>query len=228
MKQYLYRALVAAVVICAVTQAAEASPGDQPAEETRENGTTHALEEIIITASRQESKVFNSSLPVNVVTREAIEKIAPTGMGDLFEHLPGLNVSHTSMGSVRPMIRGLYDERVLVMVDGIRLSEQRGGGDHALSINPGQIERIEVVRGPAGSVLYGSDAIGALSPSSRAAVGTSGGTRPVSARSWGRSTTAPRTREPATHTSRAGRATSIFSPAEFIRIPTMSALPTGS
>lgn len=161
MKQYLYRALVAAVVICAVTQAAESSPGDQPAGEARENGTTHALEEIIITASRQESKAFNSSLPVNVVTREAIEKIAPTGMGDLFEHLPGLNVSHTSMGSVRPMIRGLYDERVLVMVDGIRLSEQRGGGDHALSINPGQIERIEVVRGP-GSVLYGSDAIGGV------------------------------------------------------------------
>ena len=155
MKQYLYRALAAAVMICAVTQASASSPGVQPGQETLDNGTTHALEEVIITASRQESKVFNSSLPVNVVTREAIEKIAPTGMGDLFEHLPGLNVSHTSMGSVRPMIRGLYDERVLIMVDGIRLSEQRGGGDHALSINPGQIERIEVVRGP-GSVLYGA------------------------------------------------------------------------
>ena len=59
------------------------------------------------------------------------------------------------------MIRGLYGERVLVLVNGVRLSEQRPGGNHVLSLDPAQIERVEVVRGPA-SVLYGSDAIGGV------------------------------------------------------------------
>jgi hemoglobin/transferrin/lactoferrin receptor protein len=43
-------------------------------------------------------------------------------------------------------------------VNGIRLSEQRPGGNHVFSLDPARVERVEVVRGPA-SVLYGSDAI---------------------------------------------------------------------
>lgn len=165
MMKYILRSTCILLLLCAagtpgnVALYAETSKGNEAAGET--SAPAVSLDEIIVTASMNEAKVFNSSLPVNVITRKDIERTVPADMGDLFKYQPGLNVSYTSMGSVRPMIRGLYDERVLIMVDGIRLSEQRGGGDHALSINPGQIERIEVVRGP-GSVLYGSDAIGGV------------------------------------------------------------------
>jgi len=162
MMKYLFHSFWALLILLASFHAgvsAETPAENGPA--VREAAAAVTLDEIIVTASMNESKVFNSSLPVNVITRKDIEHTVPADMGDLFKYQPGLNVSYTSMGSVRPMIRGLYDERVLLMVDGIRLSEQRGGGDHALSINPGQIERIEVVRGP-GSVLYGSDAIGGV------------------------------------------------------------------
>ncbi|MCB2227081.1 MAG: TonB-dependent receptor [Desulfarculaceae bacterium] len=116
------------------------------------------LSETVVTASGQESSAFDTSVPMNVITSEALEERGAISMEDVFRGEPGLNASTTGPNSVRPMIRGLYDERVLVLINGVRLSEQRPGGNHILSLDPAQIERVEVVRGPS-SVLYGSDAI---------------------------------------------------------------------
>ncbi len=121
----------------------------------------HVLDEIVVTAKGAKSRVFNTSLPMNVINRNRIEQIQPTTTGDLFKHEAGIDVSQTGPCTERPMIRGLYDSRVLILINGIKLSEQRPGGDHALSIDPSLIKRIEVVRGPA-SVLYGSEAIGGV------------------------------------------------------------------
>ncbi len=129
--------------------------------EEKDDAALHKLDEIVITAKKHGEKVFNTSLPVNVIDREDIERKVPRSMGDVFQGQAGVDASRTSMGSMRPMIRGLYGERVLILVDGIRLSELMGSSSHALSIDPSQIERVEVVRGP-NSVLYGSDAIGGV------------------------------------------------------------------
>ncbi|MBN1533601.1 MAG: TonB-dependent receptor [Spirochaetes bacterium] len=119
------------------------------------------MNEIVVTAKGCESRVFNTSLPINIIGPKDIERIQPVSTADLFKNHPGIDISQTGMGTERPMIRGLYDSQVLILVDGIKLSEQRAGGDHALSIDPSQIERVEVVRGPV-SVLYGSGAIGGV------------------------------------------------------------------
>lgn len=116
------------------------------------------LDDTVVTASGRESSAFDSSVPMNVITAEDIAERGAVTMADVFRGELGLNVSTTGPNSVRPMIRGLYDERVLVLINGVRLSEQRPGGNHILSLDPSQIERVEVVRGPS-SVLYGSDAI---------------------------------------------------------------------
>jgi hemoglobin/transferrin/lactoferrin receptor protein len=120
-----------------------------------------ALDEMVITPTGREALAFDTSLPVNVLSEDDLRKKLTMNMADVFAGEPGVDVSTTGTGSVRPMIRGLFDERVLILVNGVRLSEQRPGGNHVLSIDPGQIDRIEVVRGPA-SVLYGSDAIGGV------------------------------------------------------------------
>ncbi len=126
-----------------------------------EKNGTFQLDAVVVTATRTETPVFDTSLPVNVIQRRQIERELPISMSDILKREAGLDASTTGPNIVRPMIRGLFDDRVLVLVDGIRLSEQRGGGDHRLSIDPDQIQRIEVVRGP-GSVLYGSDALGGV------------------------------------------------------------------
>ena len=132
----------------------------EPAAEPQPGGTVQ-LDAVAVTATRTATPVFDTSLPVNVIQRRQIEREMPVSMAEIFKREAGLDASSTGPNIVRPMIRGLMDDRVLVLVDGVRLSEQRGGGDHRLSIDPDQIQRIEVVRGP-GSVLYGSDALGGV------------------------------------------------------------------
>ena len=127
----------------------------------KKNDNVYTLDRVVITAKKYESAAFNTALPVNIIDAEEIDKIQAVSTGDLLRNQAGVDISQTGMGTERPMIRGLYDSRVLILVDGIKLSEQRAGGDHALSIDPSQVERIEIVRGP-GSVLYGSEAIGGV------------------------------------------------------------------
>ena len=122
---------------------------------------TVTLTDVVVTPTGSEKESFDTSLPVNLLkSRDLDEKIA-VSLAEIFLKEPGVDVVTAGPGSVHPMIRGLQGERVLVLVNGIRLSEQRPGGNHVFSLDPAQIERVEVVRGPA-SVLYGSDAIGGV------------------------------------------------------------------
>nr|VFJ57622.1 MAG: hemoglobin/transferrin/lactoferrin receptor protein [Candidatus Kentron sp. FW] len=122
---------------------------------------TIMLPEITVTATGSEKDSFDTSLPVNILDVGDLEEKIAVSVAEIFQKEPGVDVVTTGSGSVHPMIRGLHGERVLVLVNGIRLSEQRPGGNHVFSLDPSQIERVEVVRGPA-SVLYGSDAIGGV------------------------------------------------------------------
>jgi outer membrane receptor protein involved in Fe transport len=122
---------------------------------------TLTLTDVVVTPTGSEKESFDTSLPVNLLeSRDLDERIAGT-VAEIFHREPGVDVVTAGPGSVHPVIRGLSGERVLVLVNGVRLSEQRPGGNHVFSLDPAQIERVEVVRGPA-SVLYGSDAIGGV------------------------------------------------------------------
>ena len=61
----------------------------------------------------------------------------------------------------KPVIRGLAGPRVLVLSDGVRQEEQQFGDDHPVNLDGAEIEKVEILRGPA-SVQYGSDAIGGV------------------------------------------------------------------
>jgi iron complex outermembrane recepter protein len=78
------------------------------------------------------------------------------------EQVPGVDLRTFGAASTRPIIRGFDGDRVLILQDGIRsgdLSSQ--SGDHGTTIDPGSLESVEVVRGPA-TLLYGSNAVGGL------------------------------------------------------------------
>lgn len=124
------------------------------------NQTT--LEALTITATQNPNlQVLDAPVPVTVLSDDAIKQQTIMNVTDFFNKTPGVDALALGQGSVQPVIRGLSQEQVLVMVDGIRLSDERPGGNHILSIDPAQIERVEIVRGP-GSVLYGAGAIGGV------------------------------------------------------------------
>jgi len=119
------------------------------------------LGELTVTATQNpELKADEAPVSVDVLTSEEIKEKGITSVTELFKQTSGVDAK-TAGGSVMPVIRGLSDEQVLILVDGVRLSDERPGGNHILSVDPAQIERVEIVKG-SGSVLYGAGAIGGV------------------------------------------------------------------
>ncbi|MBD58814.1 MAG: TonB-dependent receptor [Citromicrobium sp.] len=81
-------------------------------------------------------------------------------VGEILEDLPGVSGTGFTAGASRPILRGFGGERIRVLTDGVgTLDASNTSDDHAVSIDPLTVERIEVLRGPA-VLLYGSQAIG--------------------------------------------------------------------
>lgn len=119
-------------------------------------------EAVTVTATRTQVAVSETAVPVSVIGREEIERKNVNTIGDLFRTLPGTSTTNEGAFQVRPRIRGLESNRVLILVDGERLNNSRTSTGQS-GIEPGlvetsQIETVEVVRG-SGSVLYGTDAL---------------------------------------------------------------------
>ncbi len=115
-------------------------------------------------ALRNRTSLFDSATAASITTRQQlVEKQSP----DMFRALQnevGVMMQRTAAGQASPFVRGLTGQQVLILVDGIRLNNsffRRGPNQYFNTIDPGMIERIEVVRGQ-GSVLWGSDAIGGV------------------------------------------------------------------
>jgi hemoglobin/transferrin/lactoferrin receptor protein len=132
-----------------------------------ESGTQRRVfkDRIVVTASRQEEESANTPAPITVMNRQYIEQAQPEKMADLFKQIPGVEVEGEGPFRGLPVIRGFSSNRVLILVDGQRLNNARESTTFA-GIQPGlvnlaEVEKIEVLRGPA-SVQYGSDAIGGV------------------------------------------------------------------
>lgn len=119
-------------------------------------------EQVTVTATRTQVATTDTAVPVSVVGQEEIEQKTINTVGDLFRDLPGTSTVNEGAFQVRPRIRGLESNRILILIDGERLNNTRTSTGNS-GIEPGlvetdQIETVEVVRG-AGSVLYGTDAL---------------------------------------------------------------------
>lgn len=122
-------------------------------------------EKVTVSATRTQVAAEDTAVPVSVIDREEFEEKNVNTTGDILRKLPGVSVVGEGSFRVRPQIRGLASNRVLVLVDGERLNNARTSTDQS-GIELGlvgteQVETIEVVRG-AGSVLYGTDALGGI------------------------------------------------------------------
>src|SRR5690606_14167326 len=76
----------------------------------------------------------------------------------------GVLIQQTGRGQASPFLRGLTGQQILILVDGVRLNTsivRPGPNQYFNTIDPGQIERIEVTRGSQ-SMLWGADALGGV------------------------------------------------------------------
>jgi iron complex outermembrane receptor protein len=119
-------------------------------------------EEVTVTATgRQQSTLEAIPSTTSVGSIELVQN-AHTSLGEVLDHEPGVSQRGFGPGSSRPVIRGFTADRVLVMQDGLTaggLGSQ--SGDHGEPVDVLELERVEIVRGPA-TLLYGSSAIGGV------------------------------------------------------------------
>ncbi|MHC5053823.1 MAG: TonB-dependent receptor plug domain-containing protein [Planctomycetota bacterium] len=122
------------------------------------------LPELVVTGERRETTLLDAAQHVSVVTAKEIADRGGETTPDALREEPGVWVQKTAQGGGAPFIRGLTGKQVLVLIDGVRFNNSTfryGPNQYLNTVDPGMIERIEVVRGP-GSVMYGSDALGGV------------------------------------------------------------------
>ena len=136
------------------------------------SASVHAQEEsmlsaVVVSAAGKQQMVKDAPASISVITREEIDKLPVGSAVDAINRLEGVNVNGDSPNSSDISIRGMPGEYTLILVDGKRQGTRetmnRGtGGVQANFLPPlDAIERIEVVRGPMGT-LYGADAMGGV------------------------------------------------------------------
>ena len=120
----------------------------------------HFSESVTVTPTGRDT--FESYQPATVLGGEDLQQRLGSTLGATLASEPGVNVRSFGAGNQRPVIRGLDNDRVLILENGIRtgdLSSQ--SADHGVNLDPATAGSIEVVRGPA-TLLYGSSAIGGV------------------------------------------------------------------
>ncbi len=125
------------------------------------------LDEIVITATRTMRNLIEVPARISVIGSETIESSPIQQIDDMLRFIPGVNVARSSgIYSQRPMItlRGLSGDeqsRTLVLMNGVPINTSDEGGVNWNRINPFDIDRIELFKGP-GSSLYGNNAMGGV------------------------------------------------------------------
>jgi len=119
------------------------------------------MPEVTVTAEAQPAVLRNVTLPTTVLDGRTLERDRGASLGQTIGRTPGVSGLSGGPFSVRPVIRGLSGQRVLVLADGERLESQSWDEPQSPEVDILDADRIEIVRGAA-SVLYGSDAIGGV------------------------------------------------------------------
>ena len=120
-------------------------------------------DQVVVSASRVEQEIVNAPAAIAVITREVIEAQAANNFGDLLRQAPGVNVTQLSNTSYSVKSRGspgALSTSQLVLVDGRSVYQDFFGFTawDFLSLGLHDLERIEVVNGPA-SAVWGANAM---------------------------------------------------------------------
>ncbi|HEY0971864.1 MAG TPA: TonB-dependent receptor [Gemmatimonadales bacterium] len=144
-------AALAGAAVCAHASMLGAQQRPQPLDSVR-----------VVVGSRAADASLTPFRSAEVLDRAAIDLLPAFTVSDLLARALGADLAPRSAASADLSIRGSSFEQVVVLVDGVRVSdEQTGHFDLDLAVPLASVERVEILRG-AGSALYGPDAVGGV------------------------------------------------------------------
>lgn len=122
------------------------------------------VDEFVVSASRWEQKADEVPNKITPILKSVVELQNPQTAADLLSLSGEVFIQKSQLGGGSPMIRGFATNRILIVVDGVRMNNaiyREGNIQNVISLDPSVIERTEIVFGP-GAAIYGSDAIGGV------------------------------------------------------------------
>ncbi|MDH5607877.1 MAG: TonB-dependent receptor [Cyclobacteriaceae bacterium] len=125
---------------------------------------TYSLDEIVISASKFEEKRADVPQQIHVIKSKELQYMNQQTMADVMLQSGQVMVQKSQLGGGSPIIRGFETNKVLMVVDGVRMNNAIYRGGHLqniITLDNAVMDKVEVVFGP-GSVVYGSDALGGV------------------------------------------------------------------
>lgn len=144
-------------LILAVATLAPAVLAGEPVQPLRMQDTVTVLKPVTVQSQRGESAGRSSGTTVRL-DRSKLVRFAPATVSDAIVAIPGVDMSKTGPWAAHVSMRGLSGERVLVLVDGVRLQTGRGHGAQTSLVSMDRVESVEATPG-AGGAANGSDAL---------------------------------------------------------------------
>lgn len=122
-----------------------------------------SLDTIVVTATRSEEKIQNIPARISVINEQQIQQSPIADLGSLLHKDASINIVQSGgIGqTTSAFIRGTDSKHLLFLKDGVSLNTALDGGSNIPYIDLSDIERIEILKGPA-SVQYGTDAMGGV------------------------------------------------------------------
>lgn len=115
-------------------------------------------QEVVVTGISGSAERRRTPLAIATIRQAEMLQNGSTNIVDALTQIPGVSQISTGPAVSKPVIRGLGFNRTVVIADGLRQEGQQWGDEHGLEADDYQVEKVEVLKGPA-SLAYGSDAL---------------------------------------------------------------------
>ena len=122
--------------------------------------STRRIPEVLVTGIRETGK-SQTSLHISALSKAGMVESGAHNLCDALTRLPGVSALSTGVAIAKPVIRGLYGNRVLVLLSSLKFDNQQWQDEHGMGLSDVGIDRVELIKGPA-SILYGSEAVGGV------------------------------------------------------------------
>ncbi len=122
------------------------------------------LQEIEISANRISEKKKETAQQISIISKEEINHLQSQTTADLIQNSGNLFVQKSQQGGGSPVIRGFEANKVLLVIDGIRMNNliyRAGHLQNIITTDNNSFEKAEIIYGPS-STIYGSDALGGV------------------------------------------------------------------
>lgn len=120
--------------------------------------------EAVVTVRNKKFKQEKRPIKIDVLKNDEIHKIGVQTSAEILEQASGVQVQKSQSGGGSPIIRGMEANKVLLVIDGVRMNNAIYRGGHlqnSITLDNNIIEQVDISYGP-GSVNYGSDALGGV------------------------------------------------------------------